>query len=52
MTWQKFGEETGLSKQTIYALMTNKITRLDLKTLDLLCHYFGVAPSQVLEYRS
>jgi DNA-binding Xre family transcriptional regulator len=51
VTWQAFGEETGLSKQTVYALMTNKITRLDLRTLAALCAYFAVGPGEILEYR-
>jgi putative transcriptional regulator len=52
VTWQKFGEETGLSKQTVYALMTSKITRLDFRTLDVLCSYFGVTPGEVFDYSS
>jgi putative transcriptional regulator len=50
VSWQKFGEETGLSKQTVYSLMTNRMTRVDLKTLDVLCAYFNVNPGDLLQY--
>jgi len=52
VTWQRFGEDTGLSKQTVYALMTNRVTRLDFKTLDILCRYLNVGPGEILEYRT
>ncbi len=49
LTWQKFGADTGLSKQTIYSLMTGKVARLDLRTLEVLCTYFEVSPNDLLE---
>lgn len=52
MTWNKFGEDTGLSKQTVYALMTGKMSRIDLRTLDVLCSYFDVPIGEVVEYIS
>lgn len=50
LTWKKFAEETGLSKQTVHALISGKMTRLDLKTLDVLCKYFGVSVGELVEY--
>lgn len=52
ITWQRFAEETGLSKQTIYALMSDKITRLDLGTLNALCEYFQVPVGDIIEHKA
>ena len=50
LTWREFGESTGFSKQTVHALMTGRLTRLDLRTLDTLCRYFGVPLSDVIVF--
>lgn len=50
LTWQRFAEDTGLSKQTIHALMSGKVTRIDLGTLDALCEYFHVAVGDIIEH--
>lgn len=51
LTWQKFGEETGLSKQTVHALIKGKTTRIDFGTLETLCRYFNVPVNEVIEVR-
>ena len=48
LTWQKFGEETGLSKQTVHALIQGKTTRIDFGTLETLCRYFEVSVDQII----
>lgn len=50
LTWKRFAEETGLSKQTVHALMTGKVTRIDLGTLDALCQYFHVNVGDIIEH--
>jgi len=50
LTWQRFAEETGLSKQTIHALMSGKMSRLDLRTLEILCEYFRVDVGEIIEH--
>jgi DNA-binding Xre family transcriptional regulator len=50
LTWQRFAEETGLSKQTVHALMSGNMTRIDLRTLDVLCRYFRVGAGDIIEH--
>ena len=51
LTYEKLTEETGLSSNTLAALLkTEPIKRLDGDTLGALCRYFGVGVGDVLEY--
>ena len=53
LTYEKLTEETGLSSNTLAALLkTDPIKRLDGDTLSAICAYFGVGVGEVLEYVS
>ena len=42
--------ETGLSRTTLHDLYHDKTRRIDFDTLDRLCAYFKVGPSEILEW--
>ena len=51
LTYEKLTEETGLSSNTLAALLKpDPIKRLDGDTLSALCAYFGVGVGEVIEY--
>lgn len=51
LTYEKLTEETGLSSNTLAALLKSEpIKRLDGDTLSALCAYFGVGVGEVIEY--
>lgn len=42
--------QTGLSYVTLHSLYSDKSTRVDFKTLDLICTALGVQPGDILEH--
>lgn len=48
---QKVSDETGLSRSTLSALYNNKVTRIDLNTLDKLCECLECDPGDIIERR-
>ena len=51
LTYEKLTEETGLSSNTLAALLKSEpIKRMDGDTLSALCAYFGVGVGEVIEY--
>jgi len=49
LTYKVISEETGLSEGVLVRLM-GSFDRVDVGTLDKLCHYFSVGVGDVLEY--
>lgn len=43
-------DETGISRQTLYAWENNKVNRFDVPVINALCQYFGVNPGDLFEY--
>lgn len=43
---------TGLAYRTVYDLYRDRSTQLHIETLNRLCNYFGVGPSDILEWRA
>ena len=43
-------ENTGLSRQALYKWQNNKLERIELNSINRLCHYFGVQISDLFEY--
>lgn len=51
LTYETLQEETGLASSTLSRLLKNEpIDRIDGKTLDTLCQYFGCGVGDLLEY--
>lgn len=50
MNIQKLSEATGLSRTTLSKIMNDKFTRIDLKTLDVLCKALDCNIQDLLEY--
>lgn len=46
---QKVADETGLSRSTLSCLYNNKVTRVDLNTLDKLCECLNCNPGDIIE---
>lgn len=46
---QKVADETGLSRSTLSCLYNNKVTRVDLNTLDKLCECLDCNPGDIIE---
>ena len=43
---------TGMSKTTLHKLYNDESTRIDLETLDKLCHFLEIQVGDLLEYRA
>lgn len=43
-------EATGLSRQALYKWQNNKLERIELNSINRLCHYFSVQISDLFEY--
>lgn len=41
---------TGISRQALYKWQNNKLERIELNSINRLCHYFGVQISDLFEY--
>ena len=50
MNIQKLAEATGLSRTTLSNITTDKFTRIDLKTIDVLCKALDCNTQDLLEY--
>lgn len=48
---QRVADETGLSRSTLSCLYNNKVTRVDLNTLDKLCECLNCEPGDIIERR-
>jgi len=48
LPYRVISERTGLSINTIFLLYNDRMRRIDIKTLDALCTYFGVTPDKIL----
>ena len=46
---QNVADETGLSRSTLSCLYNDKVTRVDLQTLDKLCECLNCEPGDILE---
>ncbi len=46
----EIAQATGLSTQTLSALINNQTDRVSLKALATLCEYFGCTPAELLHY--
>ena len=46
---QNVADETGLSRSTLSCLYNDKVTRVDLQTLDKLCDCLNCEPGDILE---
>lgn len=51
MTARELAERTGLMESTISEWRTNKVTKISLKTIDLLSTALGCEPGELLEKR-
>ena len=47
---EEIAEGAGISKDTVSRLLQDKVTRLDLNTLDGLCRYAGVQSGQPVPF--
>lgn len=47
---KQLAEETGLRPATISSIYNEKITRLDLASLDKICKFLNCQPGDLLEY--
>lgn len=50
LTQQVIAEGSGVSQPVISSLISGKIKRIDLKTINGLCGFFGVPPGELFEY--
>lgn len=50
LTQQEIARGSGVSQPVISTLMSDKVTRIDLKTLNGLCNFFGIQPGELFEY--
>lgn len=50
LTQKDIVEKTGISRNTVKALVMNANTRIDFPTLDSLCKGLGVTPADLIEY--
>lgn len=51
MSIQKVADKTGLSRSTISLLYNDKVTRIDLNTIDKLCECLECFPGDIFEYK-
>jgi putative transcriptional regulator len=47
---REFSRHAGIAYATAHSLYHGTTTRIELQMLDRLCDYFGVTPSEILEY--
>ena len=50
ITYRTLADETGISTTTLTLYMSQKADRVDLRTLQTFCEYFGVQPGDILIY--
>ena len=50
LTAAKVSEETGIARSTLSSLVNNTGDGVQYKTLDKLCNYFGITPSEFFDY--
>lgn len=50
LTQQEIAQGSGVSQAVISTVLRRKVTRLDLKTIDGLCNFFGVEPGALFDY--
>jgi DNA-binding Xre family transcriptional regulator len=50
LTQQKLAALSGVSQPVISTLIGGKIKRIDLKTINGLCNFFKVGPSDLFDY--
>lgn len=43
-------QETGMSRQALYKWLNNKLDRVEINSINALCHYFGVQIGELFEY--
>ena len=48
-TIQSVADETGLSRSTLSCLYNDKVTRIDLHTIDKLCECLKCEPGDIIE---
>lgn len=49
-TIQEIAKGAGVSADTVSRLINEKVTRLDIGTIDKLCKFFGVEPGQPVPF--
>lgn len=50
LTYEVISSETGLSKGVLVRLMNSEFERVEVPTLNSLCHYFACGIGDLLEY--
>jgi DNA-binding Xre family transcriptional regulator len=50
LTQQEIANGSGISQPVVSTLLAGNVRRIDLKTLNGLCNFFGVKPSDLFEY--
>ena len=44
-------DDTGISRTTLTSLKYHRASRIDFKTLDILCQYLRITPGEFFEYK-
>lgn len=47
---QEVAENTGVSRQSLYAWENNRVNRFDVPVINALCQYFGIEPGELFQY--
>lgn len=45
-------DDTGISRTTLTNIKYNRASRIDFKTLDVLCQYLRITPGEFFEYEN
>ena len=48
LPYREIARRTGLSTSTIFSLVNSRAKMISLETLNALCNFFGVGPSEIL----
>lgn len=50
MSMRQLAEESNIPASVLDGLARNRVKRMDFKTLERLCYFFGCTPGDILEY--
>jgi putative transcriptional regulator len=50
LTQREIAQGSGVSQPVVSTLIANKVSRIDLKTIDGLCRFFKITPGELFEY--
>jgi len=48
LSYRELSRLTGINKNSLNAIATNRARRLDLDTLEALCHFFNCEPGELI----